>query len=141
MRVVLPQRSECFRPFVEMGLDDDWTPKRRKFSEIAGKKGVYILYTKNPPDILYIGKTGGETMDFATRLHRHATESASRNSRVYKELERIKRKRKRIYAGLIDVERIKTFFSGKMTSDLGYTDIFEQIAIHFLNPRLQRYQE
>ena len=141
IRVALPRRNECFKPFVEIGLDNDWTPKRRKFSEIAKKKGVYILYTKNPPDILYVGKTGGETMDFATRLYRYATESASQNSKVYKKLKCVNGKEKCIYAGLIDVERIKTFFSGKRLRDSGYIDIFEQIAIRFLNPRLQRDEE
>ena len=80
-------------------------------------------------------------MDFATRLYRHATKAASRNSKVYKELKRIKRKGKCIYAGLIDVERIKTFFSEKRLRNLGYIDIFEQIAIRFLNPRLQQDEE
>jgi len=108
---------------------------------LVKRKGVYVLYVKNSPEILYVGKSGGETMDFATRLYRHATKSASRNSKVYSELKRIKRKGKHIYAGLIDVERIKTFFSGKRFSDLGYIDVFEQIAIHFLNPRLQQDQE
>jgi hypothetical protein len=141
IKVILPQRSEYFRQSVEIGLDKIWKHKRKEYPQIVKKKGVYVLYSNAPVTVLYVGKTAGMTMDFATRLYRHATKSGSRNSKVYKELKKIERKGKRIYAGLIDVERIKTFFSGKMTSDLGYIDIFEQIAIHFLNPRLQRYQE
>ena len=141
IRVALPQRREYFRQSVEIGLDKDWKRKRKEHPQIVKEKGVYVLYVKNSPEILYVGKTGGETMDFATRLYRHATKSASRNSKVYRELKRIKRKGKIIYAGLIDMQLIKTFFSGKRFSNLGYIDVFEQIAIHFLNPKLQQDEQ
>ncbi|MCJ7577739.1 MAG: hypothetical protein MUO91_04745 [candidate division Zixibacteria bacterium] len=141
IRVDLPTKREYSRQPIEIELDNNWKRKRKEYPEIVKRKGVYVLYVKNSPEILYIGKTGGETMDFATRLYRHATKSASRNSKVYQDLKRIKGKGKRIYAGLIDVERIKTFFSGKKFSNLGYIDVFEQVAIHFFNPKLQQYQK
>jgi hypothetical protein len=141
IKVMLPQRSEYFRQSVEVGLDKIWKRKRKEYPQIVKKKGVYVLYSNAPPTVVYVGKTAGMTMDFATRLYRHATKSGSRDSKVYKELKKIERKGNRIYAGLIDVERIKMFFSGKRLQDLGYIDIFEQIAIHVLNPSCQQEQE
>jgi hypothetical protein len=122
-------------------LDEQWKRKRKDFPDAAKKKGVYVLYSEKPRDILYVGKTGGETMDFATRLYRHATISGSQDSRVYKELKKVNDRRKRIHAALIDVSWIRTFFSEKELSTSGYIDIFEQIAIRFLRPRLQRDKE
>jgi hypothetical protein len=141
IRVALPQRREYFRQSVEIGLDKDWKRKRKEHPPIVKEKGVYVLYSKDPLEVIYIGKTTKKTMHFDKRLYRHATESASGNSPVYKTLKKIKKNGKRIYAGLIDVERIKTFFSGKGFSNIGYIDIFEQVAIHFLNPKLQQDQE
>jgi hypothetical protein len=141
IRVALPQRREYFRQSVEIGLDKDWKRKRKEHPPIAKEKGVYVLHSNDPSGVIYIGKTTKKTMHFDKRLYRHATKSASRNSPVYKALKKIKKNGKRIYAGLIEVERIKTFFSGKKLSNLGYIDVFEQIAIHFLNPCCQQDQE
>jgi len=140
-RVTLPEKSAYFRLSVEIGLDEDWKNKRKNFPNIAKRKGIYVLHTKNPREILYVGKTRGETMNFSKRLYRHATYAASRNSTVYQALTDFKGEGKRIYAGLIDVEQIKTFFSGERLSNSGYIDIFEQIAIHFLRPKFQRDKE
>lgn len=138
IRVDFPTIRECLRQSIEIGLDEEWKLKSKEFPDTVKGKGVYVLYTKNPKVILYVGKTAGKTMYFAKRLFRHAAKSASRNSKVYRKL---KDMRKCIYVGLIDVEQIKTFFSGKKLSNSGYIDIFEQIAIRFLHPRLQRDKE
>jgi hypothetical protein len=136
--VSLPTTEEWFTQSIKIGMDKEWRHKRKKFPETAKGKGVYILYTKNPKQILYVGKTAGKTMDFATRLYRHATKAASRNSTVYRELKDMK---KCIHAALVDVERIKTFFIGKRLRNSGYIDVFEQMAIHCLHPKLQLNKE
>lgn len=137
-KVHFPTKGECLRQSIEIGLDKEWKHKSKEFPDTVKGKGVYVLYTKNPKEILYVGKTAGRTMYFAKRLFRHAAKSASRNSKVYRKL---KNMRKCIYVGLIDVEQIETFFSGERLSNSGYIDIFEQIAIYFLRPKFQRDKE
>lgn len=136
--VDLPSKRECLRQSIRIGLDKEWKHKSKEFPNTVKGKGVYILYTEDPQEILYVGKTGGKTMHFAKRLFRHATKSASRNSKNYRKLKRMK---KCIQVGLLDVERIKTFFEGKRLRNSGYIDIFEQMAIHCLHPRFQLDKE
>ena len=136
--VDFPTVRECLGQSIKIGLGKKWKHQSKEFPASVKGRGVYVLYTKTPKEILYVGKTAGKTMHFAKRLYRHASKSASGNSKVHRKL---KGMRKCIFVGLIDVEQIKTFFSGERLNDSGYIDIFEQIAIHLLRPKLQRNKQ
>ncbi|MGB2989904.1 MAG: hypothetical protein WBC98_08095, partial [Candidatus Zixiibacteriota bacterium] len=57
LTVRLPTRRECLSQSIEIGLDEQWKRKRKDFPDAAKKKGVYVLYSEKPRDILYVGKT------------------------------------------------------------------------------------
>ena len=131
-------RNEYLRRPIEIGLDKDWTKKSRYFNQRVKSQGAYILHVSNPLRIIYVGKTRGPTMDFATRLYRHATKSASSNSRVYRTLKKVEREtRGPILVSLVTTEQIRSFFEGKPLEDDAMVDIYEQVLIHLLEPEIQ----
>lgn len=132
--------SEYLANPLEIGLDEDWVNKSRNFDSRMKSKGVYVLHVENPLKIIYIGKTSGPTMDFHTRLYRHATKSASQSSpRVYRMLKEIKKETgSPILVSLITKEQIRGLFKGKSLGDTAMIDIYEQVAIHLLRPKMQQ---
>jgi hypothetical protein len=90
-------------------------------------------HVTNPLRIIHVGKTRGPSMDFGTRLYRHATKSASSNSSVYQALKKIKRETvSPILVSLLTTKHIRSFFKGKELEDDAIIDICEQVAIHLL---------
>lgn len=137
---IFPQNREFYflTPF-EMKLNDDWD--RTTLGKKAKRKGVYILFTQFPERCIYIGKTRGPSMDFATRLYRHATERASQNGKVYKKLIEISQEepKRKIYVTLLDLDDVKRHFNFKdgELSESAMIDILEQVLIHHLHPEIQ----
>ena len=132
------RESYFLNPF-EMKLDDDWD--RTTLGKKAKKKRIYIFFTQFPERCIYVGKTRGPSMDFATRLYRHATEKASQNGKVYKKLIEISQEepKKKINVSLLDLDDVRGHFkfeSGEL-SESAMIDILEQVLIHHLHPEIQ----
>lgn len=124
---------------VELKLDDNWN--RDALGVKAKKKGVYIFFSQFPSHCIYVGKTRGASMDFATRLYRHATKAASQNGKVYRKLKEISsgESKKIINVRLLDSEDVKKhfkLFNGRL-SESAMIDILEQALIHHLHPEIQ----
>jgi len=136
----LLNKNDYLQNPMEIGLDDEWTSKSRKFDQRMKGRGVYILHVSTIPSrILYVGKTRGLSMDYATRLYRHATKAASSNSRIYQALKRIKQETGcPILVSLVTIEQIRNFFEGMKLEDAAMIDIYEQVLIHMLKPELQK---
>jgi len=136
--ISLLSRDEYLRNPIEIGLDDDWTKKSRSFDRRVKFQGVYMLHVPTPFRIVYVGKTRGPSMDFHTRLYRHATEAASSNSKVYRALKKVKNEtRGPLLVSLIRTEQIRSLFEGKQLEDRAMIDIYEQTLIHLLKPEIQ----
>ena len=107
----------------------------------AKQIGIYIIFTQTPERCIYVGKTRGNQMDFATRLYRHATMAASQNGKVYRKLKEILQKEpeKIINIALINSEDVKGHFNlnNCNLSKSAMIDIFEQVLIHYLHPEIQ----
>jgi hypothetical protein len=133
------KKDEYLTDPIEIGLDKDWVVKSVNFNEKMRMQGIYIFHTLSPQRIIYVGKTRGPTMDFHTRLYRHATESASQsNPRVYRTLKRIKEETgSPIHVSLITTKQIRSLFRGKSMEDAAMIDICEQVLIHSLKPEIQ----
>jgi hypothetical protein len=86
-----------------------------------------------------LARQGGETMNFRTRLYRHATKSASQsNSKVYEKLKKLQGETgDPILVSLVSVAEIRKLFKGKPLRDAAIIDIYEQVLIHFLKPEVQ----
>jgi len=50
------------------------------------ERGIYIFHKRM--DVLYVGKTGGETMTFGIRLRRHFQKKAAQGKRIWNLLKR-----------------------------------------------------
>jgi hypothetical protein len=133
------EKNEYLADPIEIGLDKDWSKKSVNFDERMKKQGIYVFHILSPQRIIYVGKTRGPTMDFHTRLYRHATESASQsNPKVYRALKKIKEETgSSIHASLITTEQIRSLFNGKQMEDAAIVDICEQVLIHLLKPEMQ----
>jgi hypothetical protein len=133
------KKDEYLTDPIEIGLDEDWVKKSVNFDQKMKMQGVYIFHTSAPFRILYVGKTRGSTMDFRTRLYRHAIESASQsNPKVYKMLKRVKQETGvPITVSLVTTEKLQTLFKGKKLEDPAMIDIYEQVLIHLLKPEIQ----
>lgn len=94
-------RDEYLKKPLEIGLDKNWKAKNRYFDQRFYMKGIYILHFSDPIRIIYVGKTRGATMDFKTRLYRHATESGSQGSQVYQKLEEISKEQENLFLHLL----------------------------------------
>lgn len=131
-------KNEYLKNPIEIGLDKNWIRKSRDFDHKVKAQGVYILHVSSPPRIIYVGKTRGLTMDFATRLYRHATKSASGNSKVYQALKKAERETGGpILVSLVTTEQIRGFFEGKPLDNDAIIDVYEQVLIHLLRPEVQ----
>ena len=131
-------KNEYLKNPIEIGLDKDWTNKSRIFDQRVEAQGVYIVHISTPLRIIYVGKTRGPTMDFATRLYRHATKSASSNSKVYRALKKAEQETGGpILVSLIATEKIRSSFEGKKLEDAAMIDLYEQTLIHLVRPEVQ----
>jgi len=137
--VSIMDKNEYLKNPIEIGIDKDWTKKSVKFDERMKMQGIYVFHVSKPQRIIYVGKTRGPTMDFKTRLYRHATESASQSSpRVYRKLKKIKEETgSPILVSLLTTEKIRSLFKGKPLKDSAMIDICEQLLIHLLKPEIQ----
>ena len=137
IKILLKKQVEYIKERCNLKLDKKWS--REDLGERAKQKGVYIIFTTKPKEIIYVGKTRGKRMDFATRLYRHVSARASSNSRVYRKLKGIDRKGVGIKVSLINSIEIEKYFSSneKKLSDKAIIDIFEQVLIHYLHPTIQ----
>ena len=132
-------KEKCLENSLEIGLDKEWTMKSRHFDKRMKMQGLYVFHFSDPLRIIYVGKTRGSTMDFQTRLYRHATEAASQsNPKVYLRLKKISKETgKQILVSLIATDQLRSFFNGTNLSDAAIIDIYEQLLIHFLRPEIQ----
>lgn len=121
---------------VDLKLD---TWDRDALGQRASQKGIYIIFTKMPKRIIYVGKTSGVTMDFATRLYRHATKAASQNSKVYRKLNEISKRAILIKVALINLDDIRNHFRMESVAlDIAaMIDILEIVMIQHLHPEIQ----
>jgi hypothetical protein len=124
---------------VELKLDNQWD--RSTLGKNAKQIGIYIIFTQKPERCIYIGKTRGNQMDFATRLYRHATEAASQNGKVYRKLNEIchNEPEKAINVALITSDDVKNHFNiiNNDLSESAMIDILEQVLIHYMHPEIQ----
>jgi len=131
-------KDEYLASPIEIGLDKDWVNESRNFDRRMKLQGIYVIHVLAPLRIIYVGKTRGPTMDFATRLYRHATKAASSDSKVYRALKKIEQETgKPILVALITLEQIRGLFKGKPLEDAAMVDIYEQMLIHLLKPEIQ----
>lgn len=131
-------REEVLANPVEIGLDEDWSVNSKNFDRRMKSQGIYVLHVASPPRIIYVGKTRGPSMDFQTRLYRHATVLASQNSHVYRVLKRIKGETgSAILVSLIAKEQLRILFQGSNLTDAAMVDIYEQLMIHLFEPAIQ----
>lgn len=132
-------RIDYLKNPMEIGLDEKWKRKSVDFGDRMKMQGIYIFHVSMPQRIIYVGKTRGETMDFHTRLYRHATKSASQsNPKVYEKLRKIQEDMGcPILVSLITIAEIRDLFKGKPLEDAAMIDIYEQVLIHFLKPEVQ----
>jgi len=133
--VTILDKDEYLKNSCEIGLDEEWKKKSPMFDERLNEKGVYIIHM--PARIVYIGKTRGPTMDFRTRLYRHATKAASSNSTVYQTLKVAKEKGEQIFVALLPIDRIRRLYRGKDLTNEMIVDTYEQVLIHALKPEIQ----
>jgi hypothetical protein len=133
------RKEEYLANPIEIGLDKDWVNKSKNFDKRMKMQGIYVFHISAPQRIIYVGKTRGPTMDFHTRLYRHATESASQsNPKVYRTLKKIKEEIKcPILVSLLTTEQIRNLFQGKQWEEPAMIDIYEQVLIHLLKPEVQ----
>jgi len=137
MIISVLNKNDYLKNPIEIGLDKDWKVKRRNFDQRVKAQGVYILHVSTPLRIIHVGETRGPTMDFATRLYRHATKSASSNSKVYQALKKAKQETGGpILVSLVTTEQIGGLFEGKQSEDEAMVDIYEQVLIHLLKPEV-----
>lgn len=124
---------------INLRLDNQWS--RDALGQKASQKGIYIIFIE-PERIIYVGKTRGATMDFATRLYRHVSKTASQNSRVYQKLIKVYKRGKSIKVALINIGSIREHFSTKDVNfdDAAMIDILEQVLIHYLKPEINWYE-
>ena len=132
-------RTDYLKNPVAIGLDDEWKKKSMNFDDRMKTQGIYIFHVSASQRVIYVGKTRGETMDFRTRLYRHATKSASQsNPRVYEKLKKLQGETgDPILVSLVSVTEIRKLFKGKPLRDAAMIDIYEQVLIHFLKPEVQ----
>jgi len=138
IEVALQTRENYLSTPVELKLDDQWD--RSTLGQKARQKGIYILFTQMPERIIYVGKTRGSSMDFATRLYRHATEAASQNGKVYRKLKEICCEPSVIIkVALINTDSVKQHFriDSVEFTEAAMIDTLEQILIHYLHPEIQ----
>lgn len=132
-------KKECLKDPVEIGLDRNWSTKSQEFDLRVRSQGVYVIHMSEPSLVLYVGKTKGPMMDFATRLYRHATKSAFQDSRIYQALKRVKEETgSRILVSFVTKEQIRGLFKGTRLKNSGMIDIYEQVLIHILELQLQK---
>lgn len=144
-----PTLSVRFRP-VEAYLrsvckvrPDDKRELRRAMGEQARGRGVYVIFTGGN-EVLYVGKTSGDKMDFGRRLYRHANKKAAGKHRlVYNRLVELKQRGLAAHVGLIPVERIRLHFgdAGRRIREHVAIGLFEQALIAYLDPELQQEQK
>ncbi len=131
-------KDEYLSHALEIGLDGGWKVKSEHFDNRMKSKGVYAFYVRNPLRTIYVGKTRGPTVDFATRLYRHATKSGSRDSKVYQALKQAERETGGpILVSLVTTNQLTDLFEGMHLQDTARIDIYEQVLIHFLKPEVQ----
>jgi len=132
--------EEYLKNALEIGLDREWAKKSANFDGRMRMQGIYIFHISAPRRIIYVGKTRGPTMDFRTRLYRHATKSASQsNPKVYETLKKITKETQRsVLVSLLTTEQIRNLFKGKPLEDAALVDIYEQVLIHLLKPDMQQ---
>ncbi len=113
--------------------------KSKYFDERMKMQGLYIFHFCDPLRIIYVGKTRGPTMNFRTRLYRHATESASQsNPKVYLKLKKINKETgKPIFVSIITTIELRNLFAGTRLDDGAIIDVYEQLLIHLLRPEIQ----
>jgi hypothetical protein len=134
---VVLDNSDYLKNPIEIGLDKEWKIKSKNFDERMDEQGIYIIHI-SLSRIIYVGKTRGLTMDFKTRLYRHATESASQsNPKVYRKLKEIEKDGSPILVSLLTKDKINALFEGKKLGHASMIDIYEQFLIHHLNPEVQ----
>jgi len=133
--VKILDKDEYLKHCFEIGLDEEWKKKSPMFNERMKEKGIYIIHT--PRRIIYIGKTRGPTMDFKTRLYRHATKSASSDSKVYRTLKEAKWNGEQILVALLPIGKIRELFQGEGITNEMMVDTYEQVLIHVLKPEIQ----
>lgn len=132
------RKNDILKNPIEIGLDEKWKVKSKNFDKRVKAQGIYIFHVRNALRIIYVGKTRGPTMDFATRLYRHATKTASSNSKVYRALKKIEQETgSPILVSLITTDQIRNLFDGDRLEDEAMIDIYEQVMIHLLKPEVQ----
>jgi len=132
-------KSDYLRNPIEIGLDKGWSSKSAGFDQRLKSQGVYIFHVSALPRIIYVGKTRGPTMDFATRLYRHATGPASGDSKVYRALKKAESESGGpVLVSLVTTEQIRSLFEGQRLKDDAMVDIYEQVLIHLLEPEIQQ---
>ncbi len=142
LKISLRLPEEYLANSVALQLDKQWD--RDAIGRRAGQKGIYIIFTQNPTRIIYIRKTRGAKMDFATRRYRHATKAASSNSKVYRELKKTSKESScPIRVALITTRTARNHFSGESIdfNEAAMIDTLEQVLIHYLHPKVQESSE
>lgn len=135
IKISLREREMYLANSVNLMLDNQWDKKSLGLK--ADEKGIYVIFTNMPKHIIHVGKTRGAKMDFKTRLYRHATKSASQNSKVYKKSKELSNKYGvPIKVALIDSNDVRSHFTFHSVDfdEAAMIDILEQVLIHYLKP-------
>jgi hypothetical protein len=128
--------NACSVPLAIRGV----TWRESCLGELAKETGVYVIHHGGV--IKYVGKTGGPSMSYGTRLRREFQEGAANGKHIYPKLATL----------TIPPEIMVSFFSGNDIERLVTTDgmtlnsfekieVFETAAIHAYQPDFQRHHE
>ncbi|SRR6266478_5755730 len=104
----------------------------------SGKdRGVYIMRLKGR--VLYVGKTGGERMNYKTRLYRHFVKSAAMNKGIYLKLAKLKQP---VSVSFLPDREILKLITGTNMNRQRLEDevicLMEAAVIHEYKPRFQQ---
>ena len=132
------KKSDIFKSGVPIKVakrrGDRWS--RKQLGDFADRSGVYVLHNKKK--ILYVGKTTSGTWGvFGERLRREFQFTSSSNSHLHNLLARQKKK---IYAYIIDFEKIEKIVRPKEVKLQKEKKalVLEQCLIGIFNPEGNR---
>lgn len=136
--ISIPTKEQLLAKYFEVAvapLLGKWS--QRCLQSRGQERGVYMIHQKG--EFLYIGKTAGETMSFATRLRRHFQESAAQGKHTYPKLAALAPP---IYVSLMSTDEIQKRITGATSAKSWQDDmaisLMEAALILAFNPKFQQ---
>jgi hypothetical protein len=139
INISIPSKKQLLASYCEVALaphPGNWSPSC--LQSRGQDRGVYMIHQKG--EFLYIGKTAGETMSFATRLRRHFQESAAQGKHTYPKLAALAPP---IYVSLMSTDEIHKRITGATPvkprrDSAAAISLMEAALILAFNPKFQQ---